>query len=105
MQILTTRRLKFVVGDLSFTTKGGGNIESAPDWIARDDYFRGAISIGVLRVFGEEKKSKPKQTPVEPSEPTNESVPPSTETEETTETEPTRTRRRRNSGASEGSQG
>ena len=39
MLILSKKRYMFRLDDLRFTTKGGGEIETAPDWIRKDPYF------------------------------------------------------------------
>lgn len=39
MLILSKKRYMFRFDDLRFTTAGGGEIETAPDWIRKDPYF------------------------------------------------------------------
>lgn len=46
MVILTKKRYEFTNGMDKFTTKGGGLIEDAPEWIAQTPYYKAVVLDG-----------------------------------------------------------
>lgn len=94
MKILTKKRIAFRVNNEGpeFVSKGGGEIEDAPEWIKKDPMFGWASTDGdlvELAVPAEVKEPEPKPEPEPEPEPEEEEELEEEEDEEPEKPEPT----------------